>query len=221
MVKALELKDKTVNVPAIGGTEVENILGAAQEDAGFEKLLKFKKGEYFIGEELVPLGTEFIAHAIGWTKCWIKFGDDGVAERKTYRVALGEQPPEREDLGDLEKNNWPKGIDGNPADPWSLQYLLPLERISDGEVVIFTTSSLGGRRAVADLCAAYAKRITKNASCGQPIVKLAKTEMPTKKFGRVPRPQFEIVGWDEPSKDIDVMSPPIASEGEFDDSIPF
>ena len=27
------------------GTEAENILGAAREDAGFEKLLKFKKGE--------------------------------------------------------------------------------------------------------------------------------------------------------------------------------
>jgi hypothetical protein len=181
----------------------------------------FSSSEYSIGEELVPLGTEFIAHAIGWTKSWIKFVDDEVVDRKVYRVALGERPPEREDLDDLEKDNWPEGIDGKPADPWSLQYLLPLEKTSDGEVVIFTTSSFGGRQAVADLCKAYAKRAEKNASCGQPIVKLAKTEMPTKKFGWVPRPQFEIVGWDEPSKDIDVISPPITSEGEFDDSVPF
>ena len=131
--------------------------------------------------------------------------------------ALRERPPEREDLDDLEKDNWPEGIDGKPADPWSLQYLLPLERVSDGEVVIFTTSSFGGRRAVADLCAAYAKRTTKSASCGQPIVKLAKTEMPTKKFGRVPRPHFEIVGWDDPASEPAAS----AAEGEFDDSIPF
>ena len=39
-------------------------------------------------------------------------------------------------------------------------------------------------------------------------MKLDKVEMPTKKFGKVPRPHFEIVGWDEPSKDIDV--PPVA-----------
>ena len=161
MSNAVKLKDKAVDVAAAGGTEVENILGAAQEDAGFEKLLKFRKGDFFIGEELVPLGTKYIAHAIGWTKCWIKFVEDEVAERKTYRVALGEQPPEREDLDDLEKDNWPEGIDGKPADPWSLQYLLPLEKISDGEVVIFTTSSFGGRRAVADLCTAYAKRTNK------------------------------------------------------------
>ena len=158
MVKAAELKDKIANVPAIGGTEVENILGAAQQDAGFEKLLKFKKGEYSIGEELVPLGTEFIAHAIGWTKCWIKFVDDEVVERKVYRVALGERPPEREDLDDLEKDHWPEGIDGKPApDPSSLQYLLPLERISDGEVGLYDIvgrRSAGGRRS----CAAYARR---------------------------------------------------------------
>jgi len=226
MSNAVKLKDKAANVAAIGATEVENILGASQEDAGFEKLLKFKKGQFFIGDELVPLGTVFIAHAIGWTKCWIKFVDDERVDRKVYRVALGERPPQREDLDDLEKDNWPEGIDGKPVDPWSLQYLLPFEKTSDGEVVIFTTSSFGGRRAVADLCAAYAKRTTKSASCGQPIVKLAQTEMPTKKFGKVPRPQFDIVGWDEPAADIDVTppfdgTPPVTSEDEFEDSIPF
>jgi hypothetical protein len=226
MSKVAELKNQKVNVPAMGSTEVENILGAAQEDAGFEKFLKFKKGEFFIGEEPVPLGTEYIAHAIGWTKCWLKFVNGEVAERKVYRVALGERPAEREGLDDLEKDNWPEGIDGNPADPWSLQYYLPLEKISDGEVVIFTTSSTGGRRAVADLCAAYAKRTTKSANCGQPIVKLAKAEMPTKKFGKVPRPQFNIIGWDEPSDPLPVNGipdepPPVTSEDEFQDQVQF
>jgi len=87
--------------------------------------------------------------------------------------------------------------------------------------VIFTTSSFGGRRAVADLCQRFAKRKTKSASCGQPIVKLAKTEMPTKKFGRVPRPHFETVDWDDPARDFVETPPTIASEGELDDSIPF
>jgi hypothetical protein len=104
MSKVAERKNHKVNVPAVGNThEVENILGAAQEEAGFEKLLKFKKGDFFIGEELVPLGTKYIAHVIGWTRCWIKFVDDEVVERKTYRVALGERPPERADLDDLKR----------------------------------------------------------------------------------------------------------------------
>jgi hypothetical protein len=65
MANITEVKTQTENVAAARGTEIDNILGAAQEDAGFAKLLKFKKGEYFIGEELVPLGTEYIAHAVG------------------------------------------------------------------------------------------------------------------------------------------------------------
>jgi hypothetical protein len=112
-----QISKATKNVPAQRSTEAENILGAAREDAGFEKLLKFKKGEFLIGEELVPLGTEYIAHVVGWTKCWIKFVDGEVADRKPYRVAHGEQPPEREDLGDLDRDTWPDGLDGKPADP--------------------------------------------------------------------------------------------------------
>ena len=202
-------------------TEVENIHTAAQEDAGFEKILKFKKGEYLIGEELIPLGAQYLAHARAWTKCWIKFCDGEVAERKPYRVALGEKPPEREDLDDLDKTLWPEGIDGKPADPWVFQYLLPLEDLSTGEVVIFVASSFGGRRAIADLCAAYAKRAAKATRCGQPIVRLGKAEMPTKKFGKVPRPLFEVVRWDDAVDDVSPVAPPIALKHDLDDEIPF
>ena len=38
-------------------TEIDNLRAAAQQDAGFEKMLKFKKGEYSIADEPVALGT--------------------------------------------------------------------------------------------------------------------------------------------------------------------
>ena len=136
-------------------------------------------------------------------------------------MALGERPPEREDLDDFDEDKWPEGIDGKPADPWLFQYLLPFETISSGEVIVFVTASFGGRRAVADLCSAYAKRARKNGNCGQPIVRLAKTEMPTKKFGRVLRPQFDVVGWDEMANDIEEVPPAVTSEAAFADEIPF
>jgi hypothetical protein len=222
MNKQLPQNAGTGTLPAVGSTETENILDAAKQDAGYEALLKFRKGDFLIGDEPLSLGTEFIAHVIGWTKCWIKFVDGEVADRRVYRIALGERPPERDELDDLDQGNWPEGLGGRPADPWSLQYLLPLERTSNGEVVIFTTSSFGGRRAVADLCAAYARRVAKNAAGGQPIVKLGKVEMPTKRFGKVPRPHFEIVGWDEPPLvEVEEGPPPVISGGEFEDSIPF
>lgn len=207
-------------------TEIENLQTAARADAGFEKILKFKKGDYFIGEDEIPLGTEYLAHAQAWGKCWIKFVDGEVAERRMYRVARGEKPPDREELDDQEQDSWPEGLDGKPADPWVHQYLLPLENPSSGEIVIFVTSSFGGKRAVADLCATYAKRAAKSPDCGQPLIKLAVTDMPTKKFGKVPRPLFEITGWDEAASGIEVMpptppTPPAALKNEMNDEIPF
>jgi hypothetical protein len=209
---------KTDNLPAT--IEADNLLDAAKEHAGFEKILKFKKGEYFVGEESVAIGTEYLAHAAAWTKCWIKFLGGEVTDRKLYRVARGERPPEREDLDDTDKAAWPAGLDGHPADPWVLQYLLPLENLSTGEIAVFATSSIGGKRAVADLCDAYARR-TKKGNVGQPIVRLRTKKMPTKNFGDVPRPLFEVVGWDEVTTGGIPEEPPAADENEFQDKIPF
>ena len=119
------------NAIATRDAEAQNILSAAQE--GTNKI-KFKKGAYQIGEELVPLGTEYLAHAKAWTKVWAKSADSKVT-RKFYRVARGQRPPEREELGDLDEAAWPLGQDGRPSDPFFLEYWLPLESLDTGEVV--------------------------------------------------------------------------------------
>ena len=205
--------------------EIENLQNAAREDAGFEKLLKFKKGVYSTRDGTIPLGTEYIAHVKAWIKCWIKFTDGEVVDRKPYRVANGEIPPEREELDDLDPAQWSKGIDGNPADPWVFQYLVPLEDPSTGEVVVFVTSSFGGRRAVGDLCSAFTKRTKKVANCGQPIVKLAVGEMPSRKYGPTKCPLFEVIGWDEAASGAAEVMPPDDFDGGMPDehvrSIPF
>ena len=187
---------ENTNTLTTDNTEAKNILGAAQEDAAFDKILKFKKGAYLIGDDPVPLGTEYLAHAVAWTKTWTKFADDKVVWRKVYRVAHGERPPQREDLDDLDETKWPRGRDGRPLDPYVFQYLLPLENLTTGEVLIFVTPSIGGRQAVSALCKEYAKRKIKGQN-GQPIIQLAVGEMPTKNFGNVPCPVFEIVSWDD------------------------
>jgi hypothetical protein len=192
-------------------TEAENIRDAAKEDT-FERMLKFTKGDFFVGDDQVPLGTEYLAHCVAWTKCWIKFVDKKLVAKKMYRVSRGERPLDRNDLDEIEKAN-------TDEDPWSFQYMLPLENMESGEVLIFTSSSIGGRRAVSELCNAYAKRKL-NGRDGQPIIKLAADEMNTKNFGKVPRPDFEIVGWDDMTDDV-VKAPPVTSEQEFQDEIPF
>jgi hypothetical protein len=207
------------NVPAIA-TGTENILIAAQEDAGFDKILKFKKGEYFIGEEKVLLHTQYVAHPEAWTKSWIKFEGSKVVDRRLYFVARGEKPPEREDLDDADRSTWSVGLDGKPHDPWQQQYLLPLEDPTSGEVVVFTTGSFGGKRAVGELCSAWAKR-EKRGGHGQPLVQLHRGEMQTKKFGKVPTPEFRIVGWSDTAGDASLEPPPATSEKDFEEQIPF
>jgi hypothetical protein len=133
-----------------------NIEEAAHDDAGFEAFLLFKKGEYFIDEEEIPLGTEYLAHPEAWVKVWRKFDGEQAVARHVYHVARREKPPEREDLDDWPENeNWPIGEDGKPFDPWVLLYLVPFENPETGEVVIFSTRSVGGRRAVYDVGEAH------------------------------------------------------------------
>jgi hypothetical protein len=201
--------------------EAENILTEAQADAGFQKMLKFKKGDYWCDNEEIPLGTVYLAHCKAWTKSWVHFEMKQVVERRVFRVALGERAPDRDQIPDNNQNSWPMGLNGKPADPWVLQYLLPMESQKTGDVQIFVTSSFGGRRAVSDLCTAWGRRITRTPNAGQPIVKITKALMPTKNFGDVPRPLFEIIGWDETSavqKEVDVAT---IKETQFDDEVPF
>ena len=182
--------------------------------------MKFKKGDYFIGEQQIPLLTEYLAHPEAWTKCWTKFEDNRVADRRLYCVARGEQPPEREDLDERDESTWTAGLDGKPQDPWQQQFLLPLEDPTSGEVVVFATGSFGGKRAVGALCSAWAKR-EKRGYHGQPLVQLQCGELPTKKFGKVPAPEFKIVGWRDTAGDVFVEPPPAMSEKDFGDQVPF
>lgn len=218
------MNDKqTENLPATQGAA--NILNEAQADAGFEKLLKFNKGEYEAAGENVPLGTRVTAHCIGWTKAWIKFKDKKFADRKIFRVAKGDRVLDRDQLDDRDEKLWPIGLNGQPNDPWVFQFLLPMENCETGDLMIFVTSSFGGKRAVADLCNAYGRRAVRDARAGQPVVRLQKTMMQTQNFGKVPRPHFEIVSWNDDSVSVREV-PELAAGGggvaaEMEDEIPF
>lgn len=201
-------------------SEADNIAGAAMEDAGFEKLLKFKKGVYECDNATVPHGTQYTAHCVGWTKCWIKFIDQQVVDRKMYRVALGERSPDRDQLDDNDRSKWAPGPNGQPSDPWVYQYLLPMEDEA-GELVVFVTSSIGGKRAVADLCKSYSRRAQRTGTPAQPLIKLAGAVMPTRMFGDVPRPNFEIIGWDSAKEGIREIKGADTLKDEMEDEIPF
>jgi hypothetical protein len=181
------------NLPADIETEADNLLASTKSH---ETLLKFKKGKFFAMENEVALGSEFVAHASQLTFGWIKFVNNQVVDRKMGRAAARFVPPERDELGDMDQSEW-EVRDGELKDPWTFQHLLPLEHTESGEVYIFTTSSIGGQIATEVIVQEYAKRIKRKGSRALPIVRLAVTQMKTKKYGDVARPSFDIVGWED------------------------
>ena len=179
----------------------------AEEDGGGPggPLLKFKKDEHFIlGADTVPEGTEFIAFPQEVRKGWSKFHNKQLVEEKTGKPVAGFVVPERDELGDLDKAKWPKNDAGQPADPWVMQCFLPLENISTGQIVVFVSSSHGGRSAIATLCGTAARNLHR----GNPRIRLRVGSYKHQKFGRVQVPEFTVIGWDTP--------PPAA---EFNDEI--
>jgi hypothetical protein len=133
-----EIMIKSNNLPTAYEEEADTLLAATE---GHEKLLKFVKGKYKVGDDEVPLGTQYVGHPNQLTYCWIKFRDKKVVERRMGKAVEKWLPPQREELDDNDPATWEKGLDGKPKDPWSFQHLLPFEHLESGEVVIFVTSS--------------------------------------------------------------------------------
>jgi hypothetical protein len=190
-----QTKDNTMidknskNLPAEWQAAAKQILAAVSGE--HMPLLKFKKTDYFIGDDKIPLDTRYVAYCDGWTKAWVKFVDGELIDKKLYRVVDGKVPPERDELGDLNQSEWEEDDEGEPKDPWTLQHYLPLEDVASGERYLFVSGSVGGRIAIEILCQRYARQ-----GGGLPIVKLALGDFRTKKFGKVQRPDFPIVSWE-------------------------
>jgi hypothetical protein len=71
------------------------------------------------------------------------------------------------------------------------------------------------------LCKSYSRRAQRTGHSEQPVIKLGGTVMPTRMFGDVPRPSFEIIGWDSSREGIKEVKAPDTLRQEMDDEIPF
>jgi hypothetical protein len=189
--------------PALHDDAVDVIL---RETARSNPMLRFKEGKYYIGEDEVELGHEYIADTMSWTRGWVKWVDGLITDTKMDMVADGNPMPTREALGDTDESLWDKDErTGAPRDPWQQQHILPLEDPETGEYLIFVTSSVGGRIAVEKLCNFCCRQYKQQRQSGLPVIKLASKDMPTKFGGTKPRPDFmPIVRWHD--------LPPIAED---------
>jgi hypothetical protein len=154
-------------------------------------LLKFGDWRWTTGKEgtEVEKGTELAA--LSTAAGWVKWANGKPIE---YRMREeGRRLPERDELGDLDQSEWEIGPDGNRKDPWQNTRFVYLIDPTSAEAYTFSTSSWGGRQAVADL-AEQIQRMRCGRPGAVPVVELDAAPMPTK-FGTKSKPFFKVIDW--------------------------
>jgi hypothetical protein len=127
-------------------------------------LLKFsgKTGTWTAGAQGVeiPLGTQLVAIVPEMLAGYVKWSEGELVEQALVPVTDSYDPKAlRLSLGDTDESRWPRGDDGEPEDPWKEAAYLPLKNLKTGAEYTYSTSSLGGCRAVKKLVATYAWQI--------------------------------------------------------------
>lgn len=185
--------------------------------------MKFADWRWSSGKEGNPVEEDTRLVALGTAAAWVKWADGKPAE---YRLRQPGQPlPEREQLGDQDEADWPAGPDGKPRDPWQSTRFVYLVNPATAEAFTFSTSSWGGRGAVADL-GDQIQRMRYAHPGAVPIVELHAAPMLTK-FGKKSKPWLKVVDWkraDDTSNapiQLEHKSAPAKVAATLDDDIPF
>jgi hypothetical protein len=221
MNKLLEASERLKDI--VPATQFENPWLEAASEAGNDlgRLLKFVKGKYEIGDDEIPLGTEYVALVDQILRGWVRFEEAKVVARRIGKIADGYKPPQRDELPDNDPKNWTeKDAKGEPRDPWVAQWFLPLITLETDDIVTFVTGSKGGILAVANLCRVYGHK-SRNGLL--PIVALRTRSYKHPQYGRIETPDLSIVGWDTMTPTaIPVQSaPPGNAGGDLNDAVPY
>jgi hypothetical protein len=115
---------------------------------------------------------------------YIAWGDGEVLAEKL--VSVTEPLPELEAAPPGAKKGW------EPQTGLSLKCVTGEDA---GMEARFTTTSVGGRKAVQALAVAIAAQVEKDQSKPVPVVKLGKDHYTHKSYGRIYTPVFEVVEW--------------------------
>jgi hypothetical protein len=124
-------------------------------------LLKFsgKTGTWTAGAQgiEIAIGTQLAAIIPEMLAGFVKWSDGELVEQALEPVTESYDPRAlRASLGDVDEHKWPLGDDGGPEDPWREAALLPMKNLKTGQEYTYSTSSLGGVRAIKKLAGTYA-----------------------------------------------------------------
>ena len=185
--------------------------------------LKFVKGAYKYGgdDEVLPLGTILVPHMSELKAGYIKWKDGTPDDEAMVRIADGKPIPQREDLGDEDRNEWETDPNGTPQDPWQEMNTLPMKEPETGQEFVFTTGSRGGIGAVGKLCTMYGRQRHKQAG-KLPMIEIGSDSYFHKKRSiDIDFPTFKIVEWKSEAELIAGETTGVDLDAALDDVVPF
>jgi hypothetical protein len=171
----------------------------------FGELLKFsgKTGAWTAGAQgiEIPIGTQLVAIVPEMLAGFVKWIDGELAELAMQPITETYNPKAlRASLGNLDPAEWPTGDDGRPEDPWKEAAYLPLKDLRKGAKFTYSTSSVGGTRAVKHLVATYAWQVRaapQTTADHLPVVELGvrSYKHPDRKRGTIFNPVLTGIDW--------------------------
>jgi hypothetical protein len=154
---------------------------------------KHDSGQWAAGKAKTDLsGRRLVADVNNLILGYQKYKDDKFVYAGHGFVRDGHQPPARQLLDERNEGRWK-----NNKDPWALTYYLSLFDPETREQFIYTTSSLGGKDALAVLQDAFADHNEGKAQYELPIVDLAGDSYVNQYDKTIFKPIFDIGGWCE------------------------
>ncbi len=214
-----ELAKTETQVPA---TQVDPYAAYGRAVGADTPFLKFVKGQFKFGvdDEVLPLGTKLVPHMAELKAGYIKWKDGTPEEETMVRIADGKPIPQREDLGDDDRDTWETDPNGTPQDPWQVCNVLPMKDPETGQEFVFTTGSRGGIGAVGKLSTAYGRQRHKLAD-KLPVIEIGADSYRHKTYGDVSYPTFQIVGWRSEAELMAGETTGVDLDAALDDVVPF
>ena len=183
------------NIVAFAGANLPSVntladslkkLSAGAGDAGMVILKMDKTGHWVFGADQTEIeeDSKWAVNPFSFTHGYIAWGEGEVLGEKMVSVA---QP-----LPDMEAA--PPGAKRG----WETQYGMSLKCISgedEGMEARFSTTSVGGKKAVQALAVAIAGQVEKDQTKPVPVCHLGKDHYQYKAYGKVFTPVFRVLEW--------------------------
>ena len=175
------------NLPAV--STLSSALRSIQAEvgpAGVVILKMDKTGHWVFGADQTEAEDDAIwaVNPFSFVHGFIAWGDGEVLGEKM--VSVSHPLPELDEAPPSAKKGWETQVG------MSLKCLTGEDK---GMEARFTTTSVGGKRAVQTLAVALAEQVEKDQSKPVPVVRLKKDHYAHKSYGKIYTPVFEVVEW--------------------------